>query len=149
MNTATLTLPSYDTDFYGWTLQQAELIRAGELARLDLANILEEIESMGRSEQRGLASRLEILLAHLLKWQYQPDYRGTSWELTVEEQRDKIARLLKKNPSLKSRLSETLVEAYRDATRLAMRETGIDRAIFPTQCPWAFAEIMDDGFWPE
>jgi len=149
MNTASLSVPSYDTDFYGWTLQQAELIRAGELARLDLANILEEIESMGRSEQRGLASRLEILLTHLLKWQYQPDFRGASWEFTIEEQRRRIARLLRKNPSLKSQWPETLEEAYGDAIRFAAKETGLNPVIFPKQCPWVFAEIMDDGFWPE
>jgi len=149
MNSATLTAPSYASDFYGWTRQQADLIRAGELARLDLDNILEEIESMGRSEQRGLGSRLEILLSHLLKWEYQPDFRGNSWQFTIEEQRRKITRLLKKNPSLKSELAETLEEAYEDAIRLAAKETGLDRSTFPAQCPWTFAQFMDDGFWPD
>jgi len=149
MNSVTLTAPSYDFDFYGWTQQQADLIRAGELARLDLDNILEEIESMGRSEQRGLGNRLEVLLAHLLKWKYQPDFRGGSWQFTIEEQRRRIARLLKKNPSLKSELPETLEEAYDDAIRFAAKETGLARSTFPAQCPWAFEEFMDDGFWPD
>jgi len=148
MNTATLA-PLYDADFYGWTQQQAELIRAGELDGLDLDNLLEEIESMGRSEQRGLSSRLEVLLMHLLKWQYRPGRRGTSWELTIEDQRERIARLIRKNPSLSVRIPETLEEAYADAIRAAMKETGLVRSTFPAQCPWAFEELMDAQFWPD
>jgi len=139
----------YEQDFYGWTQEQADLIRAGKVSSLDLENLLEEIESMGRSEQRALGSRLEVLLMHLLKWQYQPDRRSTSWRLTIEDQRERIALLVEKNPSFKHSVPEIYRQAYHFAIRAAMLDTGLDRAAFPAQCPWSFEQVMDENFWPQ
>ncbi|PQQ29350.1 DUF29 domain-containing protein [Photorhabdus hindustanensis] len=139
----------YDSDFYGWTQEQAGLLRSGDLSQLDTENLLEEIEAMGRSERRELRFRLEILLAHLLKWRYQADRRGRSWELTIEEQRDKAIDCLQESPSLKNKLDEHLEKAYTTARRLAEKETLINRNIFPETCPWTFEQIMDENFWPE
>ncbi|WP_338070450.1 DUF29 domain-containing protein [Bathymodiolus platifrons methanotrophic gill symbiont] len=74
---------NYNTDFYGWTQEQAALLKAGRLSDLDIDNLLEEVETMGRSEKRELDSRLTVLLIHLLKWQYQPVRRGRSGQLTI------------------------------------------------------------------
>jgi len=137
----------YETDFYAWANQQAELLRAGKLSSADIENIAEEIESMGKGERRELESRLTILLLHLLKWLYQPAFRGNGWRLSVKEQRRKMARHLKQNPSLKATLGEALIDAYGDALIAAERETGI--AAFPAECPWSFETIMDAEFWPE
>ncbi|PQQ39162.1 DUF29 domain-containing protein [Photorhabdus luminescens] len=139
----------YDSDFYGWIQEQAGLLRSGDLSQLDTENLLEEIEAIGRSERRELRSRLEILLAHLLKWRYQADRRGRSWELTIEEQRDKAIDCLQESPSLKNKLNEHLEKAYIAARRLAEKETLINRNIFPETCPWTFEQIMDENFWPE
>ncbi|MFD0709969.1 hypothetical protein CE143_20965 [Photorhabdus luminescens] len=139
----------YDSDFYGWTQEQAGLLRSGDLSQLDTENLLEEIEAMGRSERRELRSRLEILLAHLLKWRYQADRRGRSLELTIEEQRDKAIDCLQESPSLKNKLDEHLEKAYIAARRLAEKETLINRNMFPETCPWTFEQIMDENFWPE
>lgn len=139
----------YDTDFYAWANQQAALLRSGKLSALDAGNLAEEIESMGKGERRELESRLAVLLLHLLKWHSQPGLRGTSWRLSIEEQRRKAARLIKQNPSLKSVLGEALEDAYGDALIAAERETGFARATFPAENPWSFERIMDEGFWPE
>ncbi|MBS9430105.1 DUF29 domain-containing protein [Photorhabdus akhurstii] len=139
----------YDSDFYGWTQEQAGLLRSGDLSQLDTENLLEEIEAMGRSERRELRSRLEILLAHLLKWRYQADRRGRSLELTIEEQRDKAIDCLQESPSLKNKLDEYLEKAYIAARRLAEKETLINRNMFPETCPWTFEQIMDENFCPE
>jgi len=147
MSTATAQL--YETDFYGWTQHQAETLRARNFAGMDLDNLIEEIESMGRSEQRELESRLEILLMHLLKWVFQADYRGTSWELTIEEQRRRIVNHMAKNPSLKSKLADACQTAYSYAVLGAAKETRLSRSIFPASLPWTFEQIMDDTFWPE
>jgi len=104
---------------------------------------------MGRSEKRGLKSRLSILLMHLIKWKYQPDYQGKSWTLTILEQRDQIRDLMDENPSLRPLLPESMKKAWDSAKRKAARETGIPRTAFPTQCPWSFEDIMNDDFWPE
>ncbi|HVZ07059.1 DUF29 domain-containing protein [Rhodopila sp.] len=139
----------YEQDFYAWANEQAQLLRAGKLAEADIAHIAEEIESMGRSEKRELVNRLSILLMHLLKWRFQPSARGTSWRLTIEEQRDRLADVLADNPSLKATLDASIASGYRLAILGAARETGLDRTLFPTACPWTFEQIMDEAFWPD
>jgi len=138
----------YETDFYGWIQHQAGVLKAGSFASLDLDNLIEEIESMGKSHQRALESRLEILLIHLLKWQFQPERMTPSWRRTVREQRKRLADHLRKNPSLKSRVQEAFETAYGYAIMGASTETGLDESTFPAQCPWTFEQVMDPEFWP-
>lgn len=139
----------YETDFYGWTQEQAELLRARRLDEIDLENLIEEVESMGKSEESDLESRLEILFMHLLKWVYEPELRGKSWVNSIKEQRRKIPRRLKKNPGLKSKLPEIILEAYQDARESAADETGLPEQTFPKECPWALEEALNPEFWPE
>lgn len=144
MSTAT-----YETDFYSWTQQQANLLKAGRFSDIDLANIVEEIESMGRSEKRSLESRLTVLFVHLLKWQYQSERRGKSWTFTINEQRRKIRKLLSQNPGLNFELSKLLEDAYEDAVFKASYETGINSAVFPKVNPWSFEQVMNADFFPD
>ena len=140
--------PLYDQDFYAWSRQQAELLRAGRLAEADIENIAEEIDSMGRTEKRELVSRLTILLMHLLKWRYQPEKRGPSWEASIRVQRNRLADHLDDNPSLKPLLPQALANAYRDARLEAAAETGFSEATFPEGCPWTTDEVFGAAFWP-
>jgi hypothetical protein len=139
---------SHDTDFYSWTQEQAALLRQGRLNELDIAHLIEEVEDMGRSEKRELESRLAVLLMHLLKWQYQPERRGNSWEGTIRVQRKSLKKVLKQNPGLKPSLSESLWDSYDDARLLAMKKTGLPLKTFPTECPWILERVLDDEFWP-
>lgn len=138
----------YDRDFYAWANEQAALLRAGKLDAADIAHIAEEIESMGKTEKRELISRLVVLLLHLLKWQFQPERRGASWEATIRNQRLDIEEHLADNPSLKARLPEAIQAAYERARNSATAETGLARATFPTTCPWGFDAIINAEFWP-
>lgn len=138
----------YDHDFYAWANEQAALLRAGKLDVADIAHIAEEIESMGKTEKRELISRLVVLLLHLLKWQYQPERRGASWEATIRNQRLDIEEHLADNPSLKARLPEAIQAAYERARNSATAETGLARSTFPTACPWGFDAIINAEFWP-
>src|SRR5580698_10796819 len=106
----------HETDFYAWTQQQAALLRGGRESDADLERIAEEIESMGRTEKRELVSRLSVLLLHLLKWRFQPEKRGPSWEASIRVQRNRLADHLDDNPSLKPLLPKALASAYRDAS---------------------------------
>jgi hypothetical protein len=142
-------MTTYDKDFYGWTQEQAALLRAGQLNDLDIENLIEEIETMGRSEKRELESRLTILLLHLLKWKYQEVRRGRSWELSIIEQRLKFQETLDENPGLKPRLDEILVKAYKFATLQASRETKISSSVFPQECPWTFDQITNETYYPD
>jgi len=140
---------TYDADFYGWANEQAALLREGRLAEADIANIAEEIESMGRSEKRELVSRLAVLLMHLLKWRYQPGGRGSSWRASIRVQRRRLADHLSDNPSLRLKIPEAISRAYAEAVVIAGDETKLGEAAFPQSPPWSFDEIMNPDFWPE
>lgn len=138
----------YDQDFYGWAVEQATLLRNGRLSEADLENIAEELDGLGRSEKRALVSRLEVLLSHLLKWQAQPAFRSRSWQLTIKEQRRKLDRLLKENPSFRPLLDDAILDAYGDALLAVQRETGLPGSDFPTDCPFTKDQIRDAEFTP-
>ncbi len=140
---------SYDKDFYSWTQEQAELLRNGRFSELDIDNLIEEVESMGRSEKRELESRLTILLLHLLKWKYQEVRRGRSWQLSIDEQRIQFEKTLNENPGLKPALDQIIKDAYKLAVIRAARETRISKAVFPERCPWTVAQLIEEGFYPD
>ncbi|WP_422491487.1 DUF29 domain-containing protein [Endozoicomonas sp. ALE010] len=138
----------YNQDFYSWTQQQAEFLRTGRLNQLDIANLTEEVLSMGRSEYNALESRLTRLLSHLLKWQYQPERRGRSWRLTVVEQRKRARKVLDENPGLKQFLDAIYASAYDYAVLAAAKETELPRKTFPPESPWTFDQIMQEEWLP-
>ena len=140
---------SYEKDFYSWTQEQAELLKNGRFSELDIYNLIEEVESMGRSEKRELESRLTILLLHLLKWKYQDVRRGRSWQLSIDEQRIQFEKTLNENPGLKPALDQIIKDAYKLTVIKAARETKISKSIFPESCPWTLAQFIEDGFYPD
>ena len=138
----------YDTDIVAWANEQARLLRTGRLDRLDIEHLAEEIEDVGKSEQRELASRMAVLLSHLLKWRFQPERRGASWETTIRTQRAGIERRLRRTPSLARSLEDPdwWADAWDDALDSATRETGI--ADLPRTCPWVAGEVLDGDWLP-
>lgn len=141
--------PVYEQDFYAWTQEQARVLRNGAFAQLDIPNLVEEVESMGRSEKRELTNRLTVLLAHLLKWQHQPNLRSRSWELTMAEQREQVDEVLDENPSLRGQLPEIIVRAYRYARIDASRETGREIKTFPDRCPYSIQQLLNVDWLPK
>jgi ribosomal protein L29 len=142
-------LADYEEDFYAWTVEQARLLRSGEFSSIDVENVAEEIESLGRSDKRQIESRLTVLLTHLLKWQMQSAMRSSSWSGTIREQRRRIQKLLRESPSLRPFVPETLAEAYSDAREDAAEETGLPETEFPAECPFTSDEVLSRGFLPE
>lgn len=142
------TSPLYEQDFYGWTQQQAQILREGALAHLDRVNLAEEIESLGKQQRQELRNRFGILLGHLLKWQFQPSKRSKNWFVTLREQRREIGYLLAENPSLKADIPEVLHKGYQSGIDLAVRETSLTDQDFPTQCPYPLDKILDPNFFP-
>ncbi len=138
----------YKTDFHAWTLQAAALLRQHKLDELNLDDLAEELESMGAKERRELMSRLDILLTHLLKWEFQPDHRTGSWNGTIQEQRRQIARAIKLSPSLKPFLPAALLDVYPDAIERAAYETGLPEHLFPPECSYSIECILDKSFFP-
>ncbi|MEX0270874.1 DUF29 domain-containing protein [Leptolyngbyaceae cyanobacterium UHCC 1019] len=138
----------YETDFYAWIQEQATLLRNQQWSQLDLPNLIEELESLGKQQRQELRNRLGVLVGHLLKWEYQPQYRSRSWLATVRVQRRDTVRLLKDNPSLQSYLDNALQEAYENAKDLAMGDTDLPEQTFPHVCPYSLNEILSDRFYP-
>ncbi|NEP20281.1 MAG: DUF29 domain-containing protein [Leptolyngbya sp. SIO4C1] len=137
----------YETDFYAWTQLQTRLLRHHQWQHLDLPNLMEEIESLGKQQQRELRSRLAILTGHLLKWEYQPQRRSRSWLATLKIQRLEIADLLEDSPSLKAYLEAAIQKAYLKAVTLAAAETGLPEESFPPTCPYDLAVLLDSKFY--
>lgn len=140
--------PLYEADFYAWIQEQIKLLRDRQWSQLDLPNLIEEIESLGKQQRQELRNRLSVLVAHLLKWQHQPQQRSRSWLATIRIQRLDITDLLEENPSLKPYLEEALGKAYLRGVELAVQETELPRHTFPTDCPYDLAAILDSGFYP-
>ncbi|MBV5309397.1 DUF29 domain-containing protein [Chromatium okenii] len=146
----------YETDYSAWTLQTAELIRAGRFTELDIEHLLTELSDMSKSERDELASRLLILIAHLLKWEYQyqtlaerwRDFDGRSWQRTIIEQRKRLALRLRKSPGLKAVVNEVIAEVYPDAVDLAQKETRLPITTFPQNCLYNLTQLLDDDFYP-
>jgi hypothetical protein len=138
----------YDTDIVAQANEQARLLRAGRLDRLDIEHLAEETEDVGKSEQRALASRMTVLLSHLLKWRFQPERLGASWETTIRTQRAGIERRLRRTPSLAGSLEDPdwWADACHDALDAATRETGI--ADLPRSCHWAVGQVLDGDWLP-
>jgi hypothetical protein len=131
----------YEQDLALWAEEQAKLLRAGKLSEADVENIAEEIESMGSSERRALASHMMRLLQHLLKWVYQPERRGSSWQDTISEQRSGIELVLDDSPSLRPTLPAVMAKAYERGRRLAELETKL-KGLMPLESPWTFEQVM-------
>ena len=137
----------YDRDFLLWTERTAELIRQGRVSEVDLEHVAEEVEDMGKSQKHEAASRLNVILKHLIKWQIQPSRRGASWTSTLRTQRRDLARALEGMPSLKRYLAERLQIEYHAAVEDALAETG-QRVELPERCPFSIEQALDVGYLP-
>jgi hypothetical protein len=148
-NLTTAVSSLYEADFFRWTETMAAALRSGDFSQLDLENLAEEIESLGRSDRRELKSRLVVLLHHLLKWQFQHELRSGSWRGTINEQRRQILDILDDSPSLRPFLGVSLDSCYLNARREAADETGLAIAIFPNDCPYSIEAILNVEFLPD
>jgi hypothetical protein len=136
----------YEDDIAAWAARQADLLRRRASNKLDWDNIAEEIADVGRSEEREVESRLAIACEHLLKWEFQPRLRSNSWRSSVVQARTRIARVIRRNPSLKSYPATVLADAYQDGRDVAEAETGLLH--LPETCPWTVEQVLDRSFWP-
>ena len=137
---------AYEDDFYPWTQEKGARLRAGDLSALDLANLAEEIESLGRSEFNSLVGAWRVILLHMLKFDHQPDKKTRSWAISIAAQRKEVEFILKDNPGLKRRLDEALERAYHGARLGASKETRLRLKRFPETCPYSLEDIRSRPF---
>jgi hypothetical protein len=139
----------YEADYLQWIEMTIEKLRVQDYSNVDWENLIEEIESMGRSERRSLESNLVVVIMHLLKWQFQPELRSGSWKGSIVEHRRRIRNILKDSPSLKPYLEEIFSECYWDAVEQASAETELPLEVFPQLCPYTTIEVLDGNFMPD
>jgi hypothetical protein len=141
--------PLYDRDFVLWTEEQAKLLRARRFHDIDLANLIEEVVSLGRSDKRSTDSQLVRLQAHLLKWHYQAGKRSSSWRSSIANARVEISLLFEQSPSLRRHSRGSWVSGYGRARRLAAVQTRLPLGTFPEEPPFTLDQVLDDDFWPD
>lgn len=139
----------YETDYLKWIETSVEKLRGKDYSNIDWENLIEQIEDMGRSERSSLESNLIVVVTHLLKWQYQPEFRSGSWKGGIVEHRRRIRKAIKASPSLKPYLEQVFAECYSDAVEQASAETGLPVETFPQLCPYTSAEVLDSNFIPD
>ena len=139
----------YESDYLLWLQKTSQLLKTKDFEDLDLENLIEEIESWGRSDRNKLISSLRLIYQHLLKWQYQPHKRSKSWRNTISRERDNISDYIEDIPSLINLLEDEVIltKAYQRGRRDAIRETGITN--FPQECPYSIEQTLDHNFLPE
>jgi hypothetical protein len=136
----------YDSDFHAWTQAQAAYLRAKEWPALDVGNLAEEIESLGKRDRRAVEGYLEVRIRHGLKWVYQPARRSPNWRRTLTVTRQRLIRVLRDSPSLRAQLPVLLPAVYADARAVAAAETGLPLATFPEVYPWPMDQVLDEDF---
>ncbi len=138
----------YDTDYYSWTQEQARLLSERQYEHLDMQHLIEEIYEMGGSVLQSFVSHAAIAAAHLLKWEFQPERRGSSGQKTIKAQRALAREILEENPGIEGKLGPLTLRIGRNAISIAARDMGDAADRLPDECPYALAQILDDGFWP-
>jgi hypothetical protein len=139
----------YGRDFSLWVEEQVALLEAGAFERLDLANLIEEIADMARSQRKAIRNDLVVILTHLLKWQYQPEHRSTGWTGSIVEHRRRIRDEIEDSPSLAGYPGEVVERCYRSAREQAAAETGLPPETFPAEPPFTWEQALEPGFLPE
>jgi hypothetical protein len=137
---------SYEGDYAAWVGTQIELLRSGRTAEIDAVNIAEELGDLGESFYRAMTSAIAIVLAHMAKWEAQPDRRSRSWANSIAIHRLHAGDELERSPSLHRRLPEAVLKAWREARRVASSETDLPLKAFPVDCPYSWDEIMTRPF---
>jgi hypothetical protein len=139
----------YERDFCLWLEQQAGLLREGRFDQLDRANLIEEIEAMARRDRKAIKSNLVVLLTHLLKHQFQPEQRSTSWRGSIVEHRQRLRDDFEESPSLRPHAAEIFRSAYADARERASAETGLPLRAFPRSSAYTLEQTLDPRFLPD
>lgn len=143
-----MTKIDYEKDYYSWLLATAYLLEEGRFSELDVSNLIDEIESMGKSQKRAIESYLKVLLLHLLKWEYKPSHRSGSWKASIRNSRWGIHKRIKESPSLKNYPKEVIEECYNIARENAADETGLPLETFPEILQLTIENILDQDFLP-
>lgn len=131
----------FEADETAWLEMSSRLISEGRFAELDFTHLAEYLNDMARRDKREVSRRLAVLIAHLLKWRYQPERRMGGWRATIEVQRRDLAELLEAG-SLRLHATESLEKAYSNGVLRAVAETNLDASVFPATCIYTLEQLL-------
>lgn len=130
----------YEEDDAQWVEKMAQYVQDGMFEKLDIENLVKELRDLSKRERDRLLSSIQLILHHLLKWDFQVNQRSRSWQITIERERNNIELYLEDSPSLKRYLTqEWVAKMYRNGRLNAMQETGLD---FPKDCPYQIEDVL-------
>jgi hypothetical protein len=134
-----------EKDYHAWIVEQIAALRERNYEALDLDNLAEEVEDLGRSTQHQITNRLETICEHLLKLQIAGHqvWPVRGWEATIRRSRLAVREALAESPSLRPRLEEFAAKAWGGA-----RVGCIYDIVLPLSCPWTLEQLLDDNYWP-
>ncbi len=146
--------PRYDDDFYAWTQYQAEVLRTLRTRdnRLDRENLVEEVESLGRSQRDAVGSQVERILLHFLKLAHSPAANPRlGWMDSIVEARSALNNQL--SPSLRRDIEQRLPTLYavarkRAALQLQMHGEAQATAPIPAECLYTIEQVLTDDWYP-
>ncbi|WP_460193488.1 DUF29 domain-containing protein [Thermosynechococcus sp. FA-CM-4201] len=141
----------YETDYYLWLNQTVAQLKAGDFANLDVENLIEEIESLGRSEKRALFSYLLRLCEHLLKlkyWETERQYCYRGWLLEISHFRLEIALILQDSPSLQPFAKAAFLDSYQKARKNILKAIGLSPELIPEVPDFTIEEALDEEWLP-
>ena len=144
---------SKDDDSYNWALNQLEVLRGRRYLALDWDGLAEELEAMAHRDEREVISHLRILLLHLLKWAYAAVRRSErSWTNSIVEARQELSLILDGSRTLANKFPEFLGKAYEQGRARAGAQMNLPKRdwdhLFPTECPWTQAQLLNEDFYP-
>ncbi len=134
----------YHEDETAWLEATSRLLAERRYDDLDIPHLSEFLSDMARRDKREVLSRLAVLLAHLLKWEHQPEQRSNSWRATIAAQRQELQDLLE-SQTLFAYANDVLAKAYRRAVQQASLETGLSEDAFPAECPFLLDAVLEEG----
>lgn len=138
----------YDRDYYLWLEKTAELLKAGQINQLDLENLIEEIENLGRSEKRAVISFLKQLIKHLLLynyWETERQWSGRGWLEEISNFRFELSQYLD-SKTLKNYAKQDLTNIYTRARKEAIIKSNITN--IPINCLYSIEQILNENFIP-
>jgi hypothetical protein len=141
----------YDRDYFLWLTATAEQLKQGRFSELDLENLVEEIDSMGKSQKNALESLVIVTIEHLLKlvyWETERARNANHWSREIAAFREQIHRLLSDSPSLQPYTIEIFEDAYRKARRLAALDMGVNPRSLSQTPVFTLEQTLDDDWFP-
>lgn len=142
----------YEQDYQRWLEKTVALLKVRDVESLDYDNLIEELESLGKSEKRALSSYMTRLCEHLLKVQYWEQERTQNrrgWAVEIRNFRLQIQAILEDSPSLKKYLESRFTKDYQNGRNLFLDASKLEPNTIPQKPPFSVEQALNQNWLPE